>query len=171
MMALYEPRLLLSAVLLCVTACQVAGPTAVPSESIGEERSAPIAGLEGQVITDDYAVYAKSTAAADAIRVWLDHQLAAFRSTHSAALKGKGLVFAMEHGVELPPTIENWRKRYVNRSRPIEWTSPIRSEACRERARGSAPPTTRWPVSRHMAASVSASRRSTSATFSMRVST
>ena len=119
-------KLCLAAGLLGLISCQVAGPSGTSPKRAHEEWPSHIAGQARHVVANDYVVYAKDPVAAERLSVWLREELTAFRSVYEGTCDGKGLVFAVEPGVELPLTVAAWRTQNVDRSRLIVWTSPIR---------------------------------------------
>ena len=126
---MHRLKLCLATGLFGVASCQVAEPLVRSSQRPPAEWPSHIAGRARHVVADDYAVYAKDAAEADRINVWLEEELSVLRSAHKGALRGKGLVFAVGSGADLPPAVDEWRSQNVDRTRLIEWTSPIRSQS------------------------------------------
>ena len=56
---------------------------------------------------------AKHRAVAEELSVWLDEELATFRSAYTGTCEGRGFVFAIEATGELPPVAEERRRQNV----------------------------------------------------------
>lgn len=108
---IYLLSLYLSTVGIGLGGCQTPGPGSTLSASARPAPTGRFAGREPYVVTDDYVVYAKHRAVANELRVWLDEELAAFRSAYTGTCEGRGLVFAIEARGELPPVAEERRRQ------------------------------------------------------------
>ena len=106
---IYPLSLCLTPVGIGLGGCQTPDPGSTLSASTCPAPTPRFAGREPYVVTDDYIVYAKHQAVAEELRVWLDEELAAFRSAYTGTCEGRGLVFAIEARGELPPVAEERR--------------------------------------------------------------
>ena len=81
-----------------------------------------LAGRELQASGNSYALYANDAKLGTDLHRWLERQLARYCSQY-ALPEGRGVVIAIEPGVEPFPAVEEWEKHNVSRARVVDWVS------------------------------------------------
>jgi hypothetical protein len=117
---MFGTNAVITSLLIATTGCGTAS-------SQSEHHAGPetLAGRGLQRVTDNYLLYGSAEAAAD-LASWIDEQL-----KHAGVAQGRGIVLAIEPGVEPWPQLEEWRLANVSRTGaglPRVWSSPIRSQ-------------------------------------------